>query len=65
MKKCTIQSNNRSISEMVLEIDTMKKCSDYPSKLLYLLVLAGVAQWLKHQPVQQRIAGLIPNQGEV
>ena len=27
------------------------------------LVLAGVAQWTEHWPVNQRVAGLIPSQG--
>ena len=27
------------------------------------IALAGVAQWIEHQPVNQRIAGLIPSQG--
>ena len=27
------------------------------------LALAGVAQWIEHWPVNQRIAGLIPSQG--
>ena len=25
--------------------------------------LAGVAQWIKHQPANQRVAGSIPSQG--
>ena len=25
--------------------------------------LAGVAQWIEHQPVNQRVTGLIPSQG--
>ena len=25
--------------------------------------LAGVAQWIEHQPVNQRVASLIPSQG--
>ena len=25
--------------------------------------LAGVAQWIEHWPVKQRVAGLIPSQG--
>ena len=25
--------------------------------------LSGVAQWIEHQPVNQRVAGLIPSQG--
>ena len=27
------------------------------------LALAGVAQWIEQQPVNQRVAGLIPSQG--
>ena len=27
------------------------------------LALAGVAQWIVHQTVNQRVAGLIPSQG--
>ena len=27
------------------------------------LALAGVAQWIEHWPVNQRVAGLIPSQG--
>ena len=26
-------------------------------------VLAGLAQWIEHQPVNQRVTGLIPSQG--
>ena len=27
-----------------------------------MITLTGVAQWSKHQPVNQRVAGLIPSQ---
>ena len=27
------------------------------------LALAGVAQWIEHRPVNQRVASLIPSQG--
>ena len=27
------------------------------------ITLAGVAQWIERQPVNQRVAGLIPSQG--
>ena len=27
------------------------------------MTLAGVAQWIEHRPVKQRVAGLIPSQG--
>ena len=27
------------------------------------IALAGVAQWIEHQPANQRVAGLIPSQG--
>ena len=29
----------------------------------YVLALAGVAQWIEHQPVDQRVSSLIPSQG--
>ena len=30
---------------------------------IVLTALADVAQWIEHQPVNQRVAGLIPSQG--
>ena len=29
----------------------------------HIRALAGVAQWIEHQPENQRVAGLIPSQG--
>ena len=29
----------------------------------WFVALAGVAQWIEHWPVNQRVAGLIPSQG--
>ena len=29
----------------------------------FALALAGVAQWIEHQPVNQKVAGSIPSQG--
>ena len=30
--------------------------------IIYSLALAGIAQWIKCQPANQRVAGLIPRQ---
>ena len=30
---------------------------------IWPLALAGVAQWIEHQPVNQRVTGSIPSQG--
>ena len=39
-------------------------CSDAKASFINTsLALAGVAQWIGHQPVNQRIAGSIPSQG--
>ena len=37
----------------------------FPVYNQYLLIsaLAGVAQWIEHQPANQRVAGSIPHQG--
>ena len=33
--------------------------------LKYITVLAGVAQWIEHRPVNQRVAGSIPSLGRM
>ena len=38
-------------------------CDDYFVTNKYISALAGVAQWIKCQPANQRVAGSIPNQG--
>ena len=32
-------------------------------KCYRMWALAGVAQWIEHQPVNQRVTGLMPSQG--
>ena len=40
-----------------------ERCELYPLSKLTESALAGVAQWIECQPVNQRVAGLIPSQG--
>ena len=37
--------------------------SEDSKKKLIKCALAGVAQWVEHQPVNQKVAGSIPSQG--
>ena len=66
--------NNNSVSEVV---GTLAQCGDTKDKLLIFrcdhgsmtvyikaeTALAGVAQWIEHRPVNQRVASSIPSQG--
>ena len=35
------------------------------SQYIKYTALAGVAQWIEHQPVNRRVAGLIPSLGHI
>ena len=49
---------------MISHLEDTKKSTAYTfASNLPDFALAGVAQWIKHQPVNQSVAGSIPSQG--
>ena len=47
----------RKKNKKMTVVDTKKKTGKT------LIALAGVAQWIEHQPVNQKVTGSIPSQG--
>ena len=56
-------SDRKETRTQIIDLDQINIQPEWNEETNQKNSLAGVAQWIEHQPVNQRVAGWIPSQG--